>query len=141
GLEGGEKAAAFVLAALADSDDETRQAAVAAAGRLRLRKAVGALETALADKSNAPLRREAFLALAALETTSAASAAKEFLGGKDALAQREAVRLLGATPTGAREAGQLLLAGKLPRRLLAQVTAALRRHADSDAEAARLLEQ
>jgi putative membrane-bound dehydrogenase-like protein len=53
--------------------------------------------------------------------------------------QRQAVRVLGSTAKGACKAARLLLDKKLPAGLLPEVSEALRRHAASDAEAAKLL--
>ncbi len=52
---------------------------------------------------------------------------------------REGVRVLGKTAGGACKAGRLLLDKKLPTGLLPEVAEALRKHADKDAEAAKLL--
>jgi quinoprotein glucose dehydrogenase len=52
---------------------------------------------------------------------------------------REGVRVLGKTAAGACKAGRLLLDKKLPAALQTEVTEALRKHADKDAEAAKLL--
>jgi putative membrane-bound dehydrogenase-like protein len=62
-------------------------------------------------------------------------------GKDDEAMQRDAVRVLGMTAKGARQAGQLLLDKKLPAGLLSQVTEALRKYADKDAEAAMLLKE
>jgi hypothetical protein len=51
----------------------------------------------------------------------------------------EAIKALGEQPAGAVTVGELYLAHKLPHELRPQVSEALRRHAHSDPEAARLL--
>jgi putative membrane-bound dehydrogenase-like protein len=95
----------------------------------------GAGETAEGE----PVRREAFRTLAVLDPGAAASAARRYLGSKDAALQAEAVSVLGTTAEGARLVARQFLAGKLPRRLLPEVSEALRKHAGRDAEAARQL--
>lgn len=119
-----------------------RAASLRALRALAPKEALPLARTVLAKPGTAeslPLRREAFTTLAALEPEAGRAMARELLSGKEQTMQREAVRVLGATPEGARLVGRLQVAGKLPPALRADVQAALRRHAGSDAEAARLL--
>jgi hypothetical protein len=85
------------------------------------------------------VRGEALRTLAAVAPEAAVKRAKAFLTGKDAVLQRAAVPVLGATAEGARLVGKSFLEKKLPVKLRPEVLAALRKHADRDAEAAKLL--
>jgi putative membrane-bound dehydrogenase-like protein len=53
--------------------------------------------------------------------------------------RRRSIRVLGTTAPGARLVGKRFIEKKLPRSLLPEVTAALRKHADKDAQAKKLL--
>ena len=90
------------------------------------------------NPEEASLQREAFRALAALQPADAAVAAEKFLTQNDLELQRDAVRVLGTDTKQTIRIGMLYLDKKLPRELLPEVTEALRRHADKDAEVAKL---
>lgn len=57
----------------------------------------------------------------------------------DPVLRKSGIAVLGSRPEGARLAAELLLAKKLPAELREPIAAALRRHADKDKEAKRLL--
>jgi putative heme-binding domain-containing protein len=119
-----------------------RAAALKALRELKDPATIKALEGILEGKAKpeeAPLRREAFRALTGLDPAAAAAHAEAFLSQPDAELQRDAVRALAFSAEGARKVGQLYLDKKLPRELLPQVTEALRKHSEKEAEAAKLL--
>jgi HEAT repeat protein len=139
------KAAPALVKLLADRSRPVaeREAVLKALRVLNDRSAVAVLKEVLADSKDpspeaARLRGEAFRTLVALDEATAAKYAREFLNHKDVTLQAEAVRALGSDADGARLVGKLFLDKKLPRELLPQVSAVLRKHADRDAELAAL---
>ncbi len=134
------KAAPAVALILGDTRNavEVRRAAAMALRVLNDKTVVPALKDVLAEK-DASLRLEAFRSLAVLDAQAGTVAAKEFLDGKDEALQAEAVVLLSSDAAGTKLVAQRYLDKKLPRTLLPQVLAALRKHAASDPELAKLL--
>jgi putative membrane-bound dehydrogenase-like protein len=122
---------------------EERTAAAKALRVLAEPSVVPALKEVLDEKAKSAgqfaLRREALRALAALDGKAAGIYAVACLKEKDRPLQIEAVQVLATRPEGARRAGQLFLADKLPRELLPNIAEALRSHAARDAEAATML--
>jgi quinoprotein glucose dehydrogenase len=121
-----------------------REAAARALRTVGEKSAVPALKALLQEKAElsperTPLVLEGLRSLAALDADAGVEAARQLLNASDPPLQTEAVIVLGATPAGAREVGELYRDGKLPRVLLSQVSAALRKHASKDPELARLL--
>jgi putative membrane-bound dehydrogenase-like protein len=117
-----------------------REAVLKALREIKDPAAVKALKEILGGKAeDAALQREAFRALAGLDPAAAAEFAEPFLTRPNLELQREAVLVLGASAEGARKVGRLFLDKKLPRELLPQLTEALRKHSEKDAEAAKLL--
>ncbi|MFO0926912.1 MAG: hypothetical protein U0736_07695 [Gemmataceae bacterium] len=124
------------------SKTEERATALRSLGRIGAKEAVPlakAVLTGSAEKlpGGDRVRREAFVALAALDPTAAVAAAPEWLAAGDDELWRRAVRAFGTTAGGARQVGRLAVAGKLPPALRPEVRAVLRRHA-GDAAAAKL---
>jgi quinoprotein glucose dehydrogenase len=120
-----------------------REAAAKALRNLGGPPAVKALKAILAEEDKAPeratFRLEVLRSLAALDPEAARGFAVKHLGKGDRKLQEEVIQLLGARAEGAREVGRLFLAKKLPREFLPQVSEALRRHAGTDATAAKML--
>ena len=139
------EAAAFVTRLVKEERRpvEERTAAAKALRVLGDPSAVPALREVLEEGTQTPaqlvLRSEALRALAALDSKAAGKYALACLTEKHRPLQIEAVQVLATRPEGARKAGQLFLAGKLPRDLLPYVSEALRTHAGKDAEAATML--
>lgn len=134
------KAAPRVTQLLADRTRPLpeRTAAARALRALGDPAAVAALRDALAEQPVA-LRLEALRSLALLDPAAGRKEALPLLDADDAALQREAVQTLGRDPAGAKQVGERFLARKLPRELLPGVTEALRRHAGTSPELARLL--
>jgi putative heme-binding domain-containing protein len=85
------------------------------------------------------LRIESLRSLATLDPKAARTAAGSLLNAKSHDLARVAVEVLGQDAGGAKDLARRLLTKKLPRDWLPEVTAALRKFTDRDAEAARLL--
>jgi glucose/arabinose dehydrogenase len=90
--------------------------------------------------AEALVQGEALWTLAALDPAAAFDVAGTLVRQPDAPLAEDAVRVLGTQPDGAKLAGRLFLDRKLPASVRRSVADALRRHAGSDAEAARLLD-
>src|SRR5262249_47426427 len=122
-----------------------RAAATRALRTLGDKSAVAALKAVVAedDAGNNPpmtaLQAEALQALAGLDPAAGARAAEGLLDKKSPEMLRTAVQVLGGTPDGAKKVGKLFLDKRLPAELQAAVADGLRRHAEKDAEAAKLL--
>jgi hypothetical protein len=122
------------------SSDEEQLVIVKALGALAVKDSAAPLKALLTgEKTSEPLRREAFRALAAVDSAEALTQAKKFLTGKDEALQREAAKVLATTAEGARLLGRMYLDKKLPGSLLTLISASLRKHAATDVEAAKLL--
>ncbi len=130
-----------LLKALGDkARDAPERVAVLRALRNLNRPGLGeAVQAFFKSKPPAALQAEALRTLAVVDPTAVVALATDALETADAALQAEAVRLLGATPAGAKLAGQRFLDKKLPRELLPQVSEALRKHAATDAAAGKLL--
>ena len=92
-------------------------------------------------KTNPPtvLRAEALRTLSTVDPAALVPLAMESLESADTALQHEAVQLLGATPAGSKMVGQRYLDKKLPRELLPVVSDALRKLADQDPVARKML--
>ncbi len=128
---------------LADTSrpEKERRAIARTLRGLNDRAAVPALKKLLAAPraQDRALNVEALRSLGALDPAAAQPVARSLLDQGDFELKREAVHVLGQQPAGARLLGQRFLARKLPRELLSEVSAALRRHAARDPELARML--
>lgn len=82
---------------------------------------------------------EALRSLVLLDPGEASGIALNMLHYDDAMLQAEAVSTLALKPDGAKRVAEMLLAKKLPRELLPQVTDGLRRHVAKNADLNRLL--
>lgn len=85
------------------------------------------------------LHLEALRSLVQIDPALASPIAKKMLAHDDAQIQGEAITTLALQPEGAKSVGEMLLAKKLPREFLPQVTDGLRRHAAKNADLNKLL--
>ncbi len=136
----GDLAPALLKALNDKARDVPERVAVLKALRNLNRPGLGeAVQAFFKTKPPAALQAEVLRTLAAVDPAAVVALATESLETADAVLQAEAVRLLGATPAGAKLAGQRFLDKKLSRELLPDVSEGLRRHAAKDADAGKLL--
>jgi len=121
-----------------------RVAIVRAFRKLKAMSAVSVLRSVLAEpeaSGQVPLlHAEALRTLGELAPAEAEPAARALLTNKSAFLQNEAVQVLGRKPAGARQLAEEFLERKLLWNVLQRLIEVLKRHADSDAKAAELVE-
>jgi len=103
------------------------------------RQATSALLELMAEESPLRLRREALLTLGSIDNVQARKLAIQLLDGNQTELLPAVVEVLGKDAAEVRKLGQRLLDGKLPASLKPAIVNALRTHAKTDADAARLL--
>ncbi len=125
-------AAPKLIAILTDAKnpEAERTAAVRALRVLGERQAIVPIQAMLIDKHPATLKAEALRTLAALDITTARTAAEKLLDQPDPTLLHEAVIVLATTKPGAKLIAERFVAKKLPRDFFPQVTEALKKFND-----------
>jgi putative membrane-bound dehydrogenase-like protein len=137
-----KKAAPRLAEWLADTgrSEKERRAAARALRAVADPSTAPVLKKVLSEsKQPASFRIEVLRALEGVDRVEAQKSAQAFLDDAHLEIQRAGVQILGNTAAGARQVAARYLAKKLPHDLLAEVSDALRKHADRDTDVARLL--